>query len=142
MPTVRLDQLQDALDWASSDSLTNQAYVCRETGHIFWISGEAGIADEEEDTPADIQDTDKYALVPDKYYFDLGNKLVFDFAARYLVDQYDDVRAMFRRKGAYRRFKVLLQQRNLVDQWFAYSEEQTRKALEDWCESEGFGVER
>jgi len=142
MSTVRLDQLQDALDWASSDSLTNEAYVCRETGLIYWIPGDAGIADEEEDAPRDIHDIEKYALVPDKYYLDLGNKLVFDFAARYLADQYDAVRAMFRRKGAYRRFKVLLQQRNLVEQWIAYSEEQTRKALEDWCESEGLGVER
>jgi len=142
MPTVRLDQLQDALDWASTSSLTNEAYVCRETGHIYWIPGDAGIADEEEDAPDDIEDSEKYALVPDKYYLDLGNKLAFDFAARYLADQYDDVRAMFRRKGAYRRFKALLQQRNLVEQWFAYNEEQTRKALENWCESEGFGVER
>ena len=142
MPTVGLDQLQDALDWASSDSLTNQAYVCRETGYIHWIPGDAGIADEEEDAPDDIQDTEKYALVPDKHYLDLGNKLVFDFAARYLANQYDDVRAMFRRKGAYRRFKVLLQQRNLVEQWFAYGEERTREALEIWCASEGLKFER
>ena len=141
MPTVRLDQLQDALDWASSSSLTNEAYVCRETGHIYWVSGDAGIADDD-DVPDDIQDIEKYALIPDKYYLDLGNKLAFDFAARYLADQYDDVRAMFRRKGAYRRFKVLLRQRNLVEQWFAYGEDRTREALENWCESEGLEVER
>ena len=43
--------------------------------HIHWIPGDAGIADEEEDAPADIQDTEKYALVPDKYYLDLATNL-------------------------------------------------------------------
>jgi len=142
MATVDLEQLQGAVDWVSSDSLTNVAYVCRKTGHIYLFPDELETGDVGEDAPDDILDLAKYVLIPDKHSLDLGNKLAFDFTAQFLADSYDDVRNMFRRKGAYRRFKVLLQQRNLVDQWFAYSEEQTRKALEDWCESEGFGVER
>ena len=142
MPTVELDQLQGAVDWVSSDSLTNEAYICRRTGHIYWIPDDLETDDLVEEAPDDIHDIEKYVLVPDKHYLDLGNKLALEFAAQYLTDQYDDVRAMFRRKGAYRRFRVLLQQRDLVEHWFAYSEEQTRKALENWCESEGLEFER
>ena len=142
MATVDLDQLQGAVDWVSSDSLTNEAYVCRKTGHIYLIPDELETGDVGEDAPDDIHDFAKYVFVPDKHYLDLGNKLAFDFAAQFLADSYDDVRNMFRRKGAYRRFKVLLQQRNLLEKWYAYSEEQTRKALEVWCETEGFGLER
>jgi hypothetical protein len=142
MPTVSLDQLQGAVDWVSIDSLANEAYICRQTGKIFWISGDAGMVDDEDDIPEDIQDVGKYALVPDKYYLDLGNKLAFDFAVRYLADQYDEVREMFRRKGAYQKYKGLLLERNLLEEWYAYNEEQIRKALKSWCESEGLGIER
>lgn len=80
--------------------------------------------------------------VPDKYELDVGTKLVFDFAAQYLAEQYDDVRSIFRQKGAYRRFKDLLQHRGLLEKWYSYSEEQIANALEQWCESEGLGIER
>ena len=141
MPTVDLDQLQGAVDWVSSDSLTNEAYICRKTGHIYWIPDDVEMGDEWEDVPDDIQDIEKYAAVPDNHDLDLGNKLAFDFAAQYLADRYDDVRTMFRRKGAFSSFKVLLHQQNLLEEWYAFSEEQTHKALENWCQSEGLGVE-
>ena len=142
MATVDLDQLLGAVEWVSSDSLTNEAYVCRKTGQIYWIPDELDKGGEGEDAPDDVHDFGKYVLVPDKHYLDLGNKLAFDFAAQFLADRYDDVRNMFRGKRAYRRFRVLLQQRNLLEKWYAYSDEQTRKALEEWCETEGFGLER
>jgi len=142
MPTVDLDELQGAVVWVSGDSLTNEAYICRKTGHIYWIPDDVEMGDDWEDAPDDIQDTEKYVLVPDNHDLNLGNKLAFDFAAQYLADRYDDVRTMFRRKGAFGRFKVLLDHQNLLEEWYAFSEEQTRKALGNWCESEGFGVER
>ena len=142
MPTVNLDELQGAVDWVSNDSLTNEAYICRKTGHIYWIPDDVEVGGEWEDAPDDIHDVEKYALIPDNHYLDLGSNLAFDFTARYLADRYDDVRAAFRRKGAFSRFKVLLHQQNLLEKWYAFSEEQTRKALKNWCKSEGFGVER
>ena len=142
MPTVDLDQLQGAVDWVSSDSLMNEAYICRTTGRIFWVPDDLETDDDMEDPPDDIQDIEKYVLVPDSHELDLGNKLAFDFAAQYLADQYDEVRTIFRRKGAFGRFKVLLHRQNLLEEWYAFSEEQTRKALTNWCESEGLEVER
>ena len=77
MATVNLDDLVSTLEWVSTDFLDNQAYVCRDTGKIYWISGEAGVIDEEE-IPGDIDDSDKYVPVPDKRDLDLGSYLVFD----------------------------------------------------------------
>jgi hypothetical protein len=142
MTTVRLDRLLDALEWVSSDILDNAAFVCRETGTVYWSSGEIGILDEANDLPDDIDDTEKYVPVPGKWDLDLGNRLVFKFAARYLADQYDEVRDIFRRKGAYRRFKVLLVRLKLLEKWYAFGEDQTTIALEFWCESEGLTVEK
>ena len=115
MPTVSLIELQGAVDWVSDNISDNEAYVCRQTGRIFWISGDAGILDEEDEVPDDIQEFGKHAPVPDKHYLDVGTKLVFDFAAQYLAEQYDDVRSIFRRRGAYRRFKDLLQRRGALE---------------------------
>jgi len=142
MPTVDLNELQGAVEWVSGDSLMNEAYICREFGHIYWIPDELESGDLGDDAPDDVDDIGKYVLVPNIRELDLGSKLVFDFAARYLADQYDEVRTLFRRKGAFGRFKVLLHQQNLLEEWYAFSEEQTRKALEDWCASEGLEVER
>jgi len=142
MTTVRLDQLLDALEWVSSEMLDNAAFVCRETGTIYWSSGETGVLDEEDDLPGDIDDTEQYVPVPGKSDLDLGNRLVFKFASRYLADQYDEVRDIFRRKGAYRRFKALLMRLKLLDQWHAFSDDRTISALEFWCETEGFAIEK
>jgi hypothetical protein len=142
MTTVRLDRLLDALEWVSSGMLDNAAFVCRETGTIYWSSGEIGILDEEDDLPGDIDDTEKYVAVPGKWDLDLGNRLVFKFSARHLADQYDEVRDIFRRKGAYRRFNVLLLRLNLLEKWYAFSEDRTISALEFWCKSEGLTVEK
>ena len=53
MPTVSLDQLQNAMEWVSGDFLENEAYICRRTGKIFLITDDPGIIDEEE-IPEDI----------------------------------------------------------------------------------------
>jgi hypothetical protein len=142
MPTVNIEELKGAVAWVSNNSLMNEAYICRETGHIYWVPDDVEMGGEWEDAPDDIQNIEKYVLVPDNHYLDLGNKLAFDFAAQYLAAHYDDVRTMFRRKGAFSQFKDLLHEKDLLEDWYAFSEEQSHKALEDWCEFEGFGVER
>lgn len=137
MTTVSLDDLDSAMEWVSSDFMDNLAYVCRDSGKIYWISGEPGVLDEEEEIPDDIEDPDKYVLVPDKRDLDLGSHLVFDFTARYLPQHYDEVRDMFRRKGAYGRFKGLLEGQDKVQMWHTFNNERATKALEEWCKNEG-----
>jgi Uncharacterised protein family (UPF0158) len=139
MPTVNLDKLEDAMEWASSDLTDNEAYICRQTGKIYWIAGDPGMIDEEE-IPEDIHDGDKYLPVPDKRNLDLGNQLAFDFTAQYLAQHYDDVRDMFRRQGAYRRFKDFLERKDMLEKWYTYSDEQAANALGEWCEKEGLSL--
>jgi len=140
MPTVSLDQLQNAMEWASSDFLDNEAYICRQTGKIYWLAGDPGMIDEEEEIPEDIHNGDRYLPVPDKRDLDLGNQLAFDFATRYLAQHYDDVRDMFRHQGAYRRFKDFLERKDMLEKWYAYSDERAAKALGEWCETENLSL--
>ncbi len=137
MPTVSLDELQNAMEWVSSDILDDEAYICRKTGQIYWVAGDPGMIDEEEEVPEDIHDSDQYIPVPDKRYLDLGKQLAFDFTSQYLAERYDDVRGMFRRKGAYRRFKDVLERKGLLEEWYRYSDERVGRALAEWCELEG-----
>jgi hypothetical protein len=140
MQTVNLNDLQGAVEWISGSSVDNEAYICRQTGRIYWISGDAD--PDTEERPGDVDDPDKYVAVPNKYELDIGVRLVFDFTKAHLIDHYHEVRSIFRRRGAYGRFKALLARHNMVETWFSFSEERTSNALEEWCESEGFAVER
>ncbi len=61
MPTVSLDKLEDAMEWASSDLMDNEAYICRQTGKIYWIAGDPGMIDEEE-IAEDIHENDTQSI--------------------------------------------------------------------------------
>ena len=139
MPKVDLTELQGAVEWVSDDVADSEAFVCRQTGKIYWISDDGSL--EPEELPDNTDDPEKYAPVPDKYELDIGVRLVFDFTKSRLPDQYEEVRSIFRRKGAYGRFKALLAGRNLLEHWYDFSEGQTLAVLEEWCASEGFTAE-
>jgi hypothetical protein len=140
MRTASLNQLLNAIEWVSTDFLDNEAYICRQTGQVYLIAGDPGMLDEEDEIPEDIHDSDKYQPIPDKRDLDLGNRVAFDFASQHLPQRYDDVRDMFRSPGAYGRFKGLLQQKELLQEWYRYSDEQVSKAVAEWCQSEGFAL--
>ena len=78
--------------------------------------------------------------VPDKRDLDLGNQLAFDFAGQFLPQHYDDIRDMFRRRGAYGRFKDFLEQKDMLEKWYVFSDQQEKKALGEWCETKGVSL--
>jgi len=135
--TVRWSEVRDAFDFVSADSpMEVQAYLSLETGQAF-LDIDPAVVGETEPLPGDIDDPDKYVSIPHKNDLDLGKRLVFRFASRFLPDDFEDVQAMFSRKGAYGRFKDLLDDHGLLDEWRAYEEEATEKALREWCEFQG-----
>jgi hypothetical protein len=48
---------------------------------------------------------------------------------------------IFSRRGAYRRYKDLLEQKGLLDEWYDFEQQRTRQALLDWCEENGIELE-
>jgi hypothetical protein len=54
-----------------------------------------------------------------------------------MADDFQDVRDAFSRKGAFARFKALVTQQGLMDQWYAYAAAADEAALRAWCEEEG-----
>src|SRR5215470_3352625 len=86
--------------------------------------------------PDDIDDK-KYILIPDKRELDLGKPLVLDFAREFLPDDYDEVRRIFSRRGAYRRYKGLLVRRGALERWYDFSNKSEETALREWCAENG-----
>ena len=131
---VSFSDLQLAFEFVSSGGMgENEAYLDRQSGKIYWHSG---FGDNDEELPDDIDD-EKYIAIPDKKELDLGNALVLDFTREFLPDNYDEVRQIFNRKGAYRRFKDFLVRRGALERWHDFSNKAEEAALREWCAANG-----
>jgi hypothetical protein len=116
MVTVKYDDLSTAFDFVSfAGPMEHRAYVSLDTGAIFWISETNPI--EEEELPDDLETSDRYIAIPHKNELDLGN----------------DLALLFRRRGAYARFKALLAAEGCLEEWYAFEAESTERALREWC---------
>jgi hypothetical protein len=130
---VSFSDLQLAFEFVSSGGMgENEAYLDRRSGKIYWHS-EFGENDEE--LPDDIDD-EKYISIPDKRELDLGKLLVLEFARDFLPGD-DEVRHIFSRRGAYRRYKELLVRRGALERWYDFSNKSEETALRKWCAENG-----
>ena len=131
---VSFSDLRLAFEFVSGGGMgENEAYLDRQSGKIYWHSV---LGDNDEKLPDDLDD-EKYLPIPDKKELDLGKALVFAFAREFLPDDYDEVRQIFDRKGAYRRFKNFLVRRGALGRWYDFSNKAEEAALREWCAANG-----
>jgi hypothetical protein len=109
----------------------NRAFLCKRTGKLYYHSDLLG--DDEEELPDDIEDEDKYFAIPHKKELDLGKPLVMDFVHEFLPGDLERVRDIFRKRGAYGRFKDFLVRRGTLDKWYKFEASMEEKALRTWC---------
>ena len=129
---ISLDDLVDALEFVSAGQpMEHEAYLCVSTGTIHYHTE---LGDDEEPLPDDVWDTAKYIPIPHKNDLGLGKRLAVTFAGRALPDALDEVQDIFRRKGAYGRFKNLLERRDLVQRWYEFEAAMQKEALRQWHE--------
>jgi hypothetical protein len=131
MVAVKYDDLLEAFDFVSSGApMEHSAYISLDTGAIYWVSELNPL---EEDVPDDLETSTRYLAVPHKNELDLGSRLALRFAAEELPDRYPQIEGFFRRRGAYARFKDLLDAEGFLDKWYAFEAEATEGALRRWC---------
>jgi hypothetical protein len=132
---VSFTELLTAFEIVSAErGADNQAYVCRQSGKVHSRMDPLYVGEEwAGELPGDIDDEEKYVAIPDKWDLDLGKPLVIDFVRQVLPEDLDDAYDMFRKKGAYARFKGLLTQRRALDQWYEFERAATERALRKWC---------
>jgi hypothetical protein len=136
---VSWSDLELAFEFVSSSAHEeNRAYLCKQTSKIYWRSDLLG--DEEEGLPDDVEDSDQYIEIPHKKELGLGKPLVLDFARQFLPDDFEKVRQIFRQRGAYSRFKDLLEYRKAVDLWHEFEAKREEEALRAWCEENSIEI--
>jgi hypothetical protein len=134
---VSFSDLLLAFEFVSSAGMgENEAYLDRQSGKIYWHSE---FGDNDEELPDDIDD-EKYTAIPDKRELDLGKTLVLDFAREFLPDDYDEVRRIFSRRGAFRRYKDLLVRQGALERWYDFSNKAEEVALREWCAQNGIDL--
>ena len=126
---ITYDEIENAFIFVCMDQqYMHNAYLCKETGRIFYTS-EMGDSDE---LPEDI-DEPKYISLPHRNDLDLGKDLVIEFTSDFLPKEIDRVYSIFRRKGAYSRYKKLLSEKGLLEKWYKFEDERQKAALKEWC---------
>ncbi len=126
-------EIQDAFFFVNSDEYgMNTAILCKDTGQIFYRS-ESGDIDEIDE---DELDCDEIIKIPHKNELGLGRELVFEFAGLHLANEYQHVQQIFQSRGAYGRFKDLLEHRGLLQSWYDFQNRREEEVLRQWCEDE------
>ncbi len=134
---VKFTDIEDAFFFVSSDSYgMHTAILNKDTGRFYYRS-EMGDLDEIDD---DDLDWDNCIEIPHKNDLEMGQELVFEFVENHLVDDYDRVRQIFRKRGAYGKFKNLLESRGLLQNWYNFENQQEEQALRQWCKENGIEV--
>ena len=138
MVAIPYDEISSAFEFVSSAApAEHNAYISLDTGQIHWVSE---LASMDEEVPEDLDTSDRYICVPHKNDLDLGRNLALRFAAQEMSDSYERVRSIFQRKGAYARFKDLLETKGLLESWYRFEAEAHDKALREWCAENGIQI--
>ena len=124
------DEIHSAFLFVSSDGYgMNRALLCLDDGEIYYHS-EDGVLDELDE---DKFDCDNFLVIPHKNELDLGQSLVFEFVEQQMSDDFGRVQDIFSHRGAYRRFKDLLDHRGLLEDWYDFESLREEEALREWC---------
>ncbi|WP_176594160.1 UPF0158 family protein [Sphingobium sp. EM0848] len=138
---ILLRDLVDALEFVCASQYDeHQAYICRQSGRILFLADSVDMDDAEE--LPDDPEAAGYILVPHRRDLDLGKKLALAFVAEELPEAGAEARDIFTRRGAYRRFKHLLEAKGALERWYAYEERAVEAAMCRWCDDVGLAWTR
>jgi len=127
---IKFSNIEDGYLFVSmAQEFSNQAILCKETGEIFYASE----YDDEDEIPEDVYKNDECIEIPGKNELDLGKNLVFEFVEENLPEMYERVRQIFRKRGAYARYKDLLDEKGLLQRWYDFENDRQTQALQEWC---------
>ena len=128
---IKLSDIEFAFGFVNSAPMTaNVAVICKETGEILYKSDYG----DEDEIPEEVYDREDCIEIPHKNDLDLGRNLVFEFVEQYLPSDFERVRQIFRRRGAYARYKDLIVDRGFLKKWYDFEITRQTKTLREWCE--------
>ncbi len=116
----------------------NAAYISKVTGKTYWNSS-MGV--NEEELPDDIDFNDDYVMLPSKRDLDLDQYLVWKFIRMEAPEWEQQVRGIFRSRGAYARYRDFLESKDLIEKWYDFENKKEKEALVQWCEDNKISLE-
>ncbi|MCP5200408.1 MAG: hypothetical protein H6977_10365 [Gammaproteobacteria bacterium] len=125
-----LSELELAVELVSAASgIDSEAYIRRsDLKVIVWIEdGESG------PLPPNVSDESLFIAVPTKNELEIDRRLAFEFTESHLSDEYEVVQEFFKKKGAYGRFRDLLERNKKLELWYEYQAKAVQEALRSWC---------
>ncbi len=127
---INFSEIEDAFMFVSmGQPYEYMAYLSKESGKIYYHSE---FGDNPEELPENI-DEPIYVAIPHKKELGLGKNLVLEFTYEFIEEKSDYVESIFRKKGAYSKFKNLLERLGKLDNWYQYEEKAQRDSLLEWC---------
>ena len=139
MVSVKFSELVDAFEFTSFGGLYEaKAFVNLDTGALLCISDDMQLEDQ---ARQDLDASDRYLALPHKNDLGLGRDLALSFIEQHLPGELDRVSGYFHKRGAYSRFKDLLEDRGAVEAWYAFEKQATEDALRQWCDEHGIECE-
>lgn len=136
MPNV--DDFEHAIEYVSGSidfGLDNRVIYDKRSKTFYYESEETG-----ETIPEDL-DWSECVEIPHKRELNLGSRIVFEFVEQVCPDEIHYVRDMFRRRGAYGRFKEWLYDQDLIDRWYKFERAKTCEAIKRWCREHGIELD-
>ncbi|MEE9345780.1 MAG: UPF0158 family protein [Methylococcales bacterium] len=129
----KLNEIHDALMFVSAAGYgENYALLNKQTDQIYFRSEMTGIDDLEE-LSAEECNSSIHIEIPHKNDLDLGRDLVFEFVEQFIPEDDNKVDQIFRKRGAYSRYKDLLESRGVLQKWYDFENQRELSALLDWC---------
>lgn len=132
---VSVDDLEEAYTFVSMGGSDVAAWVNRRTGKVHTSTTETDVDEMPEDDHGDEADC---VAIPDSVDLEMGTNVVRDFTALKVPELGERIDAIFSRRGAYERFKDLLEGEGKLQLWYDYEAERLEAALREWCGREGF----
>ena len=133
----KFNEIEDAFNFVGSGSMCEHGAVLNtETGEVYYQSDMSGI----DEFPEDVDD-EKYIYLPHKNDLNLGRNLVFRFVAQVIPEKLEEVERIFSKRGAYSRYKDLLERVGQLDEWYEFENFAIEQSLREWCEDQEIELE-
>jgi len=145
---VKLSDILEGLEMVSDETYY---YLNKETGEVILLTEEdfsvAGNEEVFENIPdwqrenikavRELEDTDKYVPLPDKY--DINEYNIMERFCLSITDEKisDELYHSIKGSGAFRRFKENIYRYGIENDWYKYRDQALKEIAIDWCRENG-----
>jgi hypothetical protein len=134
---INFSDIEEAFFFVSSESYGLHTAILNTTTGVLCYRSEISDFDEFDD----VLDWEHCVNIPHKNELGLGQEIVFEFVENNLPNAYERVCQIFKKRGAYGKFKSLLSSRGLLQRWFDFENQQTKEVLRKWCQKNGIAID-